>query len=84
MRIYDFLEYYPNPYKPSIDTELVELLRSGHDVTVFAHCAYTSTLHDAFVEHNLQARTRCFPATLRHLVQYGPVAVGHFLASPFE
>ena len=84
MRIYDFLEYYPNPYKPSIDTELVELLRSGHDVTVFAHGAYTTTLHDAFVEHNLQARTRYYPATLRHLARHGPKALGRFLESPLE
>lgn len=82
MRIYDFLEYYPNPYKPSIDTEVVELLRCGHDVTVFAHGAYTSTLHDAFVQNDLSTRTRYYPATLRHLGRHGPRAIGNVLANP--
>lgn len=82
MRIYDFLEYYPNPYKPSIDTEIVEMLRTGHDVTVLAQGAYTTTLHDAFVQHGLQSRTRYYPTTLRQLREHGPSAVSAFLSSP--
>ena len=82
MRIYDFLEFYPNPYKPSIDTEIVELLRVGHDVTVLAEGAYLSTLHDAFVEHGLASRTRYYPATLRNLRAHGGRALASLLKRP--
>jgi colanic acid/amylovoran biosynthesis glycosyltransferase len=82
MRIYDFLEFYPNPYKPSIDTEIVELLRVGHDVTVLAEGAYLSTLHDAFVEHGLASRTRYYPATLRNLRAHGGRALKALLTRP--
>ena len=82
MRVYDFLEFYPNPYKPSIDTEIVELLRVGHDVTVLAEGAYLSTLHDAFVEHGLASRTRYYPATLRNLRQHGGRALKALVTRP--
>jgi glycosyltransferase involved in cell wall biosynthesis len=67
MRIYVFAEHYPNPYKPWIDTQLIELLRAGHDVRVLAEASYTSTIHDEVIANGLLERTSHYPSVLRTL-----------------
>ena len=71
MRIYLFIEHFPNPYKPWIDTQILTLLGAGHDVTVLAEGAYRSTIHDEVRQHRLEERARYYPATLRTLRQHG-------------
>lgn len=83
MRIYLFIEHYPNPYKPWIDTQVVQLLKAGHDVRIFTEAAYTSTIHDEVRQYDLLARTNYYPSTLKSLQRDGLRAVTRLLASPF-
>src|SRR6267143_1523553 len=78
-----FIEHYPNPYKPWIDTQIVHLLRAGHDVRVFAEAAYTSTIHDEVRQFHLQSRTSYYPSTLRSLPSHALPALGALLGNPF-
>ena len=82
LRVYLFIEHYPNPYKPWIDTQVVQMLRAGHDVRIFAMGAYTSTLHDEVRENDLLARTSYLPGTLRGLKAHGVRLVLRLLSSP--
>jgi colanic acid/amylovoran biosynthesis glycosyltransferase len=77
MRIYLFIEHFPNPYKPWIDTQILTMLRAGHDVTVLAEAAYRGTINNEVREHRLEERALYYPATLRTLRQHG----GHILTS---
>jgi len=79
MRVYLFIEHYPNPYKPWIDTQIVQLLRAGHDVRVFAEASFTSTIHDEVREWRLSERTSYYPATLKGLKRHAPRAAGRLI-----
>jgi colanic acid/amylovoran biosynthesis glycosyltransferase len=70
MRIYLFIEHFPNPYKPWIDTQVVTMLRAGHEVTILAEGAYRSTINDEIEEYRLEERAIYYPATLRTLPQH--------------
>jgi colanic acid/amylovoran biosynthesis glycosyltransferase len=84
MLIYVFVEHYPNPYKPWIDTQIVELLRAGHDVRVLAEAAYRTNISDEVRRFNLEARSGYYPTTLSSLMQHSGPIVGRFFASPIE
>ena len=71
MRIYLFIEHFPNPYKPWIDTQVVTLLRAGHDVRILAESAYRGTINDEIREYRLEERALYYPATLRTLRRHG-------------
>lgn len=75
MRVYLFIEHYPNPYKPWIDTQLVQLLRAGHEVRILAEASFTSTIHPEVREWRLQEKTSYYPATLKGLRRDGPSAL---------
>src|SRR5690606_17896531 len=45
LRIYVFVESYPNPYKPYYDHQFADLLRKGHDLTIFAAGAESGVLN---------------------------------------
>jgi colanic acid/amylovoran biosynthesis glycosyltransferase len=77
MRIYVFIERYPNPYKPYIDAQLVEFLRLGHEVMIFAGGAYRGTVHQEVLSYRLEEKARYYPETLKDLPK-------HFLASMFR
>lgn len=70
MRIYVIIERYPNPYKPYIDTQVVEFLRLGHDVTIFAGGAYRNTIHAEVRRYRLEERARYYPETLKDLPKH--------------
>jgi glycosyltransferase involved in cell wall biosynthesis len=71
MRIYLFIEHFPNPYKPWIDTQVVTMLRAGHEVTILAEGAYRGTINDEIKAYRLEQRAIYYPATLRTLRQHG-------------
>lgn len=77
MRIHVYIERYPNPYKPYIDAQLVEFLRLGHELMIFAGGAYRGTIHQEVVNHRLEEKTRYYPETLKDLPK-------HFLPSLFS
>lgn len=82
MRIYLFIEHYPNPYKPWIDTQLIALLKAGHDVTILAEGAYNSTIHDEVREFGLESKTRYYPTTLRTLPAHGRALAAAIATAP--
>lgn len=84
MRIYVFIERYPNPYKPYIDTQLVEFLRRGHEVTVLAGGAYRGTIHEEVRRYGLEKKTRYYPETLKDLPRRLPGAVLRLLGAPVQ
>lgn len=84
MRVHLFIEHYPNPYKPWIDTQLVQMIKAGHDVRIFAFGAYTSTLHDEVRQYGLLDRTGYLPGTLRGLRRHGPRALTRLVSSPAQ
>jgi glycosyltransferase involved in cell wall biosynthesis len=81
MRIYVFAEHYPNPYKPWIDTQLVELLRAGHDIRVLAEASYTSTINEEVRAHGLLERTSHYPSTVRTLTTHAGRLAGAALTA---
>lgn len=84
MRIYVFVEHYPNPYKPWIDTQLVALLRAGHQLEILAEAGYTSTVHDEVKAYGLERMTRHYPSTLKTLTQHGGQIAGAMARHPFR
>lgn len=58
MRIYAFVEYYPNAYKAYYDAQFADLVRRGHDLTVFALGTFDGVLNDKVREYGLAERTR--------------------------
>jgi colanic acid/amylovoran biosynthesis glycosyltransferase len=84
MRVYLFIEHYPNPYKPWIDTQLVQLIRAGHEVRIFAEASFTSTIHDEVRAYDLHAKTSYYPATLRALQRDALPAVKRGVADPIR
>ena len=82
MRIYLFIEHFPNPYKPWIDTQVVTMLRAGHEVTILAEGAYRGTINDEIKEYRLEQRAIYYPATLRTLRRYGARVVSNVVRHP--
>lgn len=82
MRIYVFIERYPNPYKPYIDAQLVEFLRLGHEVEVFAGGAYRGTVHQEVLTHRLEEKTKYYPETLKDLPKYILTILFHLVRRP--
>jgi colanic acid/amylovoran biosynthesis glycosyltransferase len=70
MLFYIFIEDYPNPYKPQIDSEFAYLLRQGHDVRIFASGQFVSIIHPRVRTYRLDQRVRLFPTTLRTLPKH--------------
>jgi colanic acid/amylovoran biosynthesis glycosyltransferase len=80
MRIYAFVESYPNSYKPYYDTQFADLLRAGHDLTVFAVVRGEPPYAEKVVASRLVERTRLYlPAELRSLPAFTPALVGGLL-----
>ena len=67
MRIYLFIEHYPNPYKPYIDAQIVQLIKLGHEVSIFAGGAYMSTIHPDVHVYGLLEKTAYCPTNLSSL-----------------
>lgn len=82
MRIFVFIERYPNPYKPYIDAQLVEFLRLGHEVQVFAGGAYRETVHQEVLRYKLAERTAYYPETLKDLPRHLLPALIRLMRAP--
>lgn len=75
MEIFMFANRYPAPFKPYYDTQFVDLVERGHDLTIFSA---TSPAEDGLskkvAEYDLSARTRRYPVSLRTI----PLCVGAY------
>lgn len=65
MRFTAVTEQYPAAFKPYYDTQFVDLLRKGHQLTVLADEPFDESVNEKVREWALDRRTRYYPASLR-------------------
>lgn len=83
LRIYAFVEGYPSAYKPYYDAQFLDLLRKGHDLTVFSVGSPDPVPNEKLMRSGLDRRIRpYFPEELRRLPSFMPQIVGSLLAEP--
>lgn len=82
MRIFAFTQYYPSTFKPYFDTQFAQLVRDGHELTVFAHGRQGDEVNEPVTRYGLEARTRRYPTTLRTAPAFLPRAAGRTLRAP--
>jgi len=82
MRIYAFTQYYPSTFKPYFDTQFAQLVRDGHELTVFAHGRQGHEVNEPVARYGLDALTRRYPTTLRTAPAFLPRAAGRTLRNP--
>lgn len=82
MRIYVFVEHYPNTYKPYYDAQLAQFLQDGHQVRVFAFGKFDRHRNGKVVEYGLDRRTTYCPSTLRTLAPFALALPLGFLRRP--
>jgi colanic acid/amylovoran biosynthesis glycosyltransferase len=70
MRIFVFTRHYPVPYKPYYDTQFADLIRTGHDITIWAENGLDQVLNEKVRRFELAARTRSYPTTVRTLPRF--------------
>lgn len=72
MRIYAFTQYCPSTFKPYFDTQFAQLVRDGHELTVFAKGRQGAVVNEKVARLGLEARTRPYPTTLHTLPPFLP------------
>jgi colanic acid/amylovoran biosynthesis glycosyltransferase len=82
MRIFLFAQHYPVPYKSYYDTQFVDLLQQGHEITIWAGSGLDSVLNEKVRRFGLADRTRQYPTTLRTLPRFGGTLIARFLRHP--
>jgi colanic acid/amylovoran biosynthesis glycosyltransferase len=82
MRIYAFTQYYPSTFKPYFDTQFAQLVRDGHELTVFAHGRQGGEVNEPVARYGLEARIRRYPTTLHTGLAFLPQAAGRTLLDP--
>jgi len=60
-RIYAFAEYYPDPFKPYIDTQFADWVAQGHDLQIFAFGSWGDVGNSSVSEYGLAGRTSYLP-----------------------
>lgn len=72
MRIYIFVDYYPNPYKPYFDSQFVALIKQGHNISIFSADSYMSTVNSSVENYKLIEKTKNFPRVLSDIPKFIP------------
>ncbi len=62
-----FAEYYPNTFKPYIDWQILEFMKQGHKVTIYAHSAWDKIIDQEVIQYNLHKKVIRYPSTLKTL-----------------
>lgn len=82
MRIYAFTQYYPSTFKPYFDNQFAQLVRDGHELTVFAHGRQGAEVNEPVARYGLESRTRRYPTTLHTAPPFLPRAAARALPDP--
>jgi glycosyltransferase involved in cell wall biosynthesis len=82
MRIFAFARRYPIPYKPYYDAQFGDLIRQGHDLTIFSGGRLDQVENETVSRFGLGERTRHFPMTLRDVPMHMPRFIGSLVAQP--
>lgn len=81
--IYAFVESYPHPYKPYYDAQFEDLVRSGHDVRIFAAAGSAGGVAPETRAAGLLPLVTWFPGNaIRRVVPYFARAVRYLLLHP--
>lgn len=70
MRIFLFAQHYPVPYKSYYDTQFVDLIRKGHEITIWAGSGLDRVVNEKVRRFGLAQRTRRYPTTLKTLPRF--------------
>jgi colanic acid/amylovoran biosynthesis glycosyltransferase len=70
MRVFAFAEYYPNPFKPYLDTQFARTVLDGHELAIFAFGTWGDMGSRVIADFRLAQRTRYLPATVRRLPRF--------------
>lgn len=62
--IYSFVEHYPNPFKPYLDDQFVQMIRDGHKIKIFSHGQYSS-INENLIKFKLIELREFYPTSLR-------------------
>lgn len=85
MRIYVYVESFPNTFKPYYDVQLADLVRAGHDVRVFAGSALHGDFSAEMRELGFPARTSYYaPDEFRGLPRFVPAIAAAVLRNPLK
>lgn len=85
MRIFMFASRYPVPYKPYYDNQFVDLLRRGHELTIFSRGALDpDTINEKVARYDLDERTKRYPGYLSNVPAAFPSYVSGGLARPLS
>ncbi len=82
MRVYAFAEYYPNPFKPYLDTQFAQTVADGHELRIFAFGSWGDPGNATIAEYGLTDRTRYIPGAPRHLPRLLAPAIANGLTRP--
>ena len=84
MKIFVFVEIFPSRYKPYYDSQFVDLLDSGHELTIFAYRSEPGARNAAVVAHGLTSLVEYYPTTLRHLPQFVVPFLANLVRHPLK
>ena len=82
MRIFSFARRYPIPYKPYYDAQFADLVRQGHDLTIFSGGRLDDVENETVARYGLAQRTVHFPMTLRDLPRHAAGLAAAALTDP--
>jgi glycosyltransferase involved in cell wall biosynthesis len=80
--IYAFAEYYPDPFKPYLDTQFAELVSQGHALSVFAFGSWGDIGNAPTRRFRLAERTAYLPVSRSGLLTAGPLLARSLVTSP--
>lgn len=70
MRIFLFAQHYPVPYKSYYDTQFVDFIRNGHEVTIWAAAGLDRVVNEKVQEFALTEWIARYPTTLKTLPRF--------------
>ena len=84
MHIIVFNEYFPNPYKPSLITEIEQFLKDNHKLSLFAMDGYWNPIDPKITELGLDRLIRYLPTTLNSLPRFFTDSTKALLNNPLK
>lgn len=80
--VYFFVKYYPNPFKPFLETQLAQLIRDGHSVRLFALGTWNLPQSDKAQAHGFARLLTYLPSTARSALRMIPAALRNLVRTP--
>ncbi len=62
-----FAECYPDTFKAYLDWQIIELIKQGNKVTIYAHGAWDDIIDPEVIQYNLHKKVVRYPSTLKDL-----------------